>query len=359
MSASHLPSKEQTITISVKTILTVLFIVLGIGFLWYVREVIAMLLAALLLAALIEPFATSLAKRNIPRGLAVLIVYVFLGAIVTFVMMLLIPVVVDQILQLLSHLQTNYQDIAKAFGQFQSVLAEHGFEQNFKAFLASTQDSINTQVAHLFSTVTGLFVSIGAIFIIMVLTYYMVIEEASAKKYFKSFLPEQYQPFLAQLFSKMQKKIGAWLRGQLILGLIVGTVVYIGLSFLGVNYALLLAIIAGLLEIVPFVGPVIATVPAVIVAFVQHPIKGFFVLVLFLVVQQLENNILVPKVMQKVTGLNPIVSIVALLIGIKLGGGGGETFSFVGATIGAILSIPIATMLAVLLEELFKQNSHS
>ncbi len=357
MPGGHSRIKEQKITISLKTILTVLFIVLGLFFLWHVREVIAILLAALLLAALIEPFATWLADRHIPRGLAVLIVYVVLGAITTLFFVLLIPVVIEQVLQLLANIQANYKDIATSLGAFQSALAEYGFEENFKEFLVTAQKSINEQITVLFSTVTGLLYGLGAVFITGVLAYYMVVEQESARKYFKSFLPVEYQPFVAQLLSKMQKKIGAWLRGQLILGVIVGTAAYVGLRVLGVNYALLLALIAGILEIIPFIGPVISTIPAVIIASVQHPIKGIFVLFLYIVIQQLENNVLVPKVMQKVIGLNPIISIIALLIGIKIGGGGGETFSFIGATVGAILSIPAATMLAVILEELFKEKS--
>lgn len=349
--------KPQTITISVRTILTVLLIVLGLYFFWYVREIIATLLAALLLAALIEPFASWMQKRHIPRGLAVLIVYVVLCAVTALVLFLMIPLVVDQILQLLSNLQANADNIARSLGQFQSTLAEYGFEENFKQFLGSAQETINQQITGLFSTVTGIFYAMGALFVMLMLAFYMVVEEQSARRYFKTFLPEQYQPFVAHLLGKMQGKIGAWLRGQLILGLIVGACVYVGLTFLGVNYALLLALLAGLLEIVPFVGPIISMVPAVIVAFTQHPLKGLFVLVLYVMVQQLENNILVPKIMQKVTGLNPIVSIVALLVGIKLGGGSGDSFTFIGATIGAVLSIPVATMGAVILEELFKEKS--
>ena len=137
--------------------------------------------------------------------------------------------------------------------------------------------------------------------------------------------------------------MGEWLRGQLILGLIVGIAVYLGLLFLGVNYALLLALMAGVLEVVPYVGPIISVIPALIIGFAQSPVIGFGVVILYLIVQQLENHLLVPKVMQKVTGLNPIISILALLVGIKAGG-----------IVGAIFSIPLAMMGVVILEDLFR-----
>jgi predicted PurR-regulated permease PerM len=173
----------------------------------------------------------------------------------------------------------------------------------------------------------------------------MVVEEDTARKYFRNIAPLEYQPYLAQLFSRMQKRIGAWLRGQIILGLLVGTAVYIGLSLLGVKYALLLAIIAAFLEVVPYVGPVLSLIPAAIIGFAQSPVTGLLVVGVYFIVQQLENNLFVPKVMQKVTGLNPVVSIIALMVGIKFGG-----------LIGAILSIPVATMIAVVLEDLFSND---
>ncbi len=142
---------------------------------------------------------------------------------------------------------------------------------------------------------------------------------------------------------KMSKKMGEWLRGQLILGLIVALAVYVGLTFLGVKYALVLALMAGVLEVIPYVGPIISLVPALFIGFAQSPVIGVLVVVLYVVIQQVENHILVPKVMQKVTGLNPIISILALLVGLKAGG-----------LAGAILAIPLAMMGVVILEDLFR-----
>ena len=179
---------------------------------------------------------------------------------------------------------------------------------------------------------------------VLVLTFYMVVEEDNARRFVKSLAPVEYQPFLAQLFTKMQKKIGAWLRGQIVLAVVIGIASYIGLTILGVPYALVLALIAGLFEVVAYVGPIFATIPAAIIGFSVSPLMGVLVIILYLVIQQLEGNVLVPKIMQRVTGLNPIISIVALLIGVKLGG-----------IMGAIFAIPIATMVSVILEELFAE----
>jgi len=115
---------------------------------------------------------------------------------------------------------------------------------------------------------------------------------------------------------------------------------YVVLLLLGVKFALVLALIAGILELIPFVGPIISAVPAIIIAFSQSPLLAVLVVILYFVVQQLENNILVPKIMQKAVGLNPIITIVVILIGAKLSG-----------IMGAILAVPVATVVSMLLSD--------
>ncbi len=324
----------HTINVSTMTFVKAVLIVLALWFFWYIREIVAMVVTALLLAALIDPFADWFQERKIPRGLAVIIVYVILGLIATLVIVALVPVVIEQVTQLFGSgpFAETLQDIFLSNSTLFDV-------QRFIVSLLSGETSIATLFSQIGSFLSGFL----ALLVVLVLAFYMVVEEDTAKKVFKNLAPIEYQPFLVQLLTKIQTKIGAWLRGQLLLGLIVGTTCFIGLSILGVKYALLLGIIAGLFEIVPYVGPTLSVIPAVLVGFTQSLVMGVIVLLMYLVVQQVENNILVPKIMQKVTGLNPIVSIVALLVGIKIGG-----------LVGAILSIPIATMLSVILEDLFR-----
>jgi len=332
----------QVITLSTRTFMKVVLIGVGGWFLWFIRDILLMILVAVLLAALIEPFAKWFEDHRVPRGLAVLIVYVVLGALLTGVLVYLIPVLIEQAVQLFSSAALMYERFLDSFGQFQTIAAEHGFAQNVQGTLEGLQREITAGFASVFSTVKGFFGGLAALFIVLVLAFYIVVEENSVRTFVKQIAPAEYQSEITTTMTKMQKKIGAWLRGQIILGLIVGVSVYIGLSLIGVEYALLLAIIAGLLEIVPYIGPILSFVPAAIIAFAQSPLIGVLTGVLYLLIQQVENNVLVPKVMQKVTGLNPIVSVIALLVGLKIAGVG-----------GAILAIPVATMGTVVLEDLF------
>lgn len=136
------------------------------------------------------------------------------------------------------------------------------------------------------------------------------------------------------------------MRGQLILSAIIGVVVFIGLSILNVRHAAILGILAALMEFIPYIGPSLAAAPAILIAFTQGGVlKMVFVLVMYLILQQLENHLLVPKVMQRAVGLNPIVSIIAILIGAKVAG-----------SIGVLLAIPTATVVSIFMQDVFREK---
>jgi predicted PurR-regulated permease PerM len=318
-------------------------IVLGLWFFWFIRDIVAIFVASILLSALIDPFASWFAARKIPRGLAVIIVYTLLLAITSVFIVALVPIISEQGTDLFANVSFYYQEAAESLGQFRQFSSNVGFAESIVTSLESLQSEITGSFGSLFSTVKGVIGGIAASFIILVLAFYMVVEEERMSHYFKKLAPVEYRPYISQLLKKMQNKMGQWLRAQLILGLVVGIAVYIGLKILGVEYALLLALIAGVLEIVPYLGPILAVVPALMIGLAQSPIIGLSVLGLYLLIQQVENNILVPKIMQTVTGLNPVISILALLVGLKAGG-----------IAGAILAIPLAMMAVVILEDLFR-----
>ncbi len=341
LDAEKIMRSEQSISISTGTFVKAILIFLGAWFLWYIREIVAIFVVAIMFASVIDPFADWFARRRIPRGLAVLVVYTILFAIAAIMVITLVPIILEQSVQLVQNLSVTYVGAVDAFVHFQE---RHQFVETIVSNLQSFQQNINTSAGSLFTTVKGFFSGLIALAIVLALTFYMVVEEDSMRKYFRTFAPVEYQPYITELLKKMQAKMGAWLRGQIILGVFVGVGVYIGLSLLGVPYALLLAVIAGLLEIIPYAGPILSLVPAAIIGFAQSPIHGAAVVGLFLLIQQIENHLLVPKIMQSVTGLNPVLSILALLIGVQVGG-----------IVGAILAIPLATMIAVVAEDIFKE----
>ncbi|MBT6301321.1 MAG: AI-2E family transporter, partial [Candidatus Jacksonbacteria bacterium] len=198
----------------------------------------------------------------------------------------------------------------------------------------------------LFTAASGVIGTVAMIILVLVLTFYLVVEDRGMKRALQAIAPDKTQPYLTQLLSRIQNKMGLWLRGQIILSLIIFILTWIGLTLLGVQYSLLLALVAGLFEIVPFLGPILAAIVAIFFVLAEGDIlKVLLVAVLYYVIQLLENHLIVPKVMQKAVGLNPIISIVAVLVGAKIAG-----------IPGAIIAIPLVTAISVFLRDLFEKD---
>jgi predicted PurR-regulated permease PerM len=338
----ELKNRPININITTSTILKVILIFLILYFLYLVKDILAILFVSLILASAVDPSVDWMQKRKIPRGVGILFIYLILFIVLSSVIYLIIPPIVQEASELASNFPKILDKVMAGFSAFKEYTYQHGILDNVKESLGTISSNLQSAAGGVFSTVTGIFGGIFSFFLVLVLTFYMVVEENAIKKLIFSIAPAQHQPYIMQLINRMQKKIGMWLRGQLILSLIIFVVTYVGLLILGVKYALVLALIAGLTEFIPYLGPILAAIPAVFLAFTQAPMLALFTGVLYYIIQLVENNILVPKIMQKAVGLNPIVSIAVLLIGFKIAG-----------VVGAILSIPVATAVSVFLKDVF------
>jgi len=333
-------------------ILKTVGIALLLYFVYRVWDIVMVMFVALIFSALIDPFATWFQRRRIPRGLAVLLIYLVVFGLVGLAVVVLSPVIINDVPQLFESLGTLWADSQEHQLVQQIVGNMQALQQTF-VDIGLWQETVRGATSggggSIFSTVSGFFGGIFSLILVLVITYYMVVQDEPLKKIIRSLAPDEYVPYITQLIGKMRDKLGAWMRGQLILSLVVGLLVFVGLGLLHVKYAAALALIAALLEFVPYLGPTLAAVPALIFAFVQGgPVLFFFVLILYIVIQQLENHLLIPKIMQRTVGLNPVVSIVAILVGWKLAG-----------VLGALLAIPVATALSVLLKDvLAKKRAH-
>ncbi len=336
-------TKRQVFDLSIMTIIKFFLVVIFLFFLYLIKEILAIIFVALIFSSAVDPWVDSMERIKFPRWLSILFIYIGLGVILFLVVYLLIPPIVQQTGQLANNFPGYFQKIGLAFEGVRNFSVEHGVMGELDKSINALRDNISGALGSVFATVAGVFGGIVSFFVVLVITFYMIVEENAMKRTITFILPDKYQPFTLQLINKVQRKIGDWLKGQLVLSLIVGLMVYIGLLILGVNYALILALMAAIGEFIPYLGPVIAAVPAIFLAFAQSPLKALFVLILYLIIQQVENNILVPKVMQRAVGLNPIISIIALLIGAKVAG-----------IVGVVLAIPVATAISVIVKELWQ-----
>jgi len=329
-----------------RSILRVLGVLAVIGFFFLIRDVVALVFVALVFSAAIDPWVDALARRQIPRALGIISIYVIVIAVFGGTITLLIPPLVEQVRELAKSFPLYYDKLSLGINYLRDVSSGVGAENQFQEALGTVEKVLSAATAGVFSTISAIFGGIVSFFLLLVLTFYMVVEEDGIKRFLQVITPDHLHDEIARVTVKIQERIGLWLRGQLILMVVIGVLTFIGLKAIGVPYALVLAMVAGITEIIPYAGPIIGAVPAVFIAFTVSPVKGLLAVALYFFIQQLENHLIVPKVMQKTVGLNPIIVIIAVLVGAKLSG-----------VLGALLAVPIAAVVEVLVHEHFNHKT--
>ncbi len=338
--------QKVQINITVSTLLKILAVAAGVFLVWKAWQVIFIILAALFLAALIQPVADWAHGYKIPRGVTVILTYIFGFGLLALTVSLMVPTLIEQALKLGPIFGARWHTIQDVAGSVQSFAVQYDLlpESGF----ASIQTQLAEAVSKLLKTLTGIFGGIAAFVIVLVITFYLVAQDQKAKTLVNDWVTKKHQKFVLKLINELQAQMSKWFMGQVTLSLIIGVMVYIVLQILGVEGALVLALFAALLEFIPYLGPILSSIPIIFVAFTQNPLLALLALVALIVIQQLENHIIVPKVMQKAVGLNPLVSIISMLIGARLFG-----------VIGALLAIPFATALMVVIKEVRKYLNNS
>jgi predicted PurR-regulated permease PerM len=341
-------NKNITINISTATVLKIVVIFLLLLFAYFIRDIILLVFISVIFAALIEPLVNWLAKRKIPRGLGVILIYIFLLLFLFLTVRLVIPPMIEQVALLANNFPSLWQRIIENFSNFREFSQERDLFEAIRQNLEGLQAGLQKAASGVYSFIISIFRNLINFTMVLVITFYLVVQEQAINKFFKAVAPAQYHSHLINLFSLIQKKIGDWARGQLLLGLIVGLFSFIGLIFLLPKYALVLALVAGITELIPYLGPILGAIPAVFLGFTVPPVsfwRGLAVLILYVIIQQLENNLLVPQVMKKQVGLNPVVIIIVMLIGARLAG-----------IIGLILAIPVATAISIIVKDFIKKS---
>lgn len=298
-----------------------------IAVIWLAIELIGILVIifiSYIIMAALSPFSDFLTAKRIPRIFSVLIPYILTIAILVLLIFPLIPFFVSQIQLLFSNFPQYISQVAKAF--------------NIHIDINSVFESdINSLGKNALSVTGKIFSGVFSLLTVLVISFYLMLERTMLKDQFIMLLPKKYQGKGRETISQIERKIGLWLRGQIILSFTIGFATWLGLTILGLPFALPLGLLAGLLEIVPTIGPIIASVPAIIVALTISPGIAISVVVFYILLQMLENNILVPKIMEKAVGLSPIVIIIGVLIGSK----------FLGV-LGALLAVPFIAMVLII-----------
>jgi predicted PurR-regulated permease PerM len=318
----------KKIEISHRTIIFTVLFSISLYLLYEIRQILTIFFIAVVLMSAINPAVNRLEKVKIPRVLGIMIIYLLILSMVGLVVAGVIPPLVEQTGVLISRLP----DYSRALGL---PTLDHGF-------LTSQIDRLGSLSANIVKLTVGFFNNLISFFILLVVTFYLLIERKNLDRYLHFLFGTDGEEKAQKFVDALEKKLGGWVRAQLALMVIIGLMSYIGLRILGIDFALPLALLAGLLEVVPSIGPTLSAIPAVLAGLAISPLTALAVAALYFLIQQVENSLIVPQVMSRGVGVNPLVALLSLIIGFRLAG-----------VVGAILAIPVVLLIQVVISEVF------
>ncbi len=325
-----------------------LALVLVIGYaLYLISDLVLVLITSIVMASAIEPLALWARRQNIPRLLAIVLIFIFSAVGLVALFYFLIMPLASEVSSLIRTLTIYFNSVSDG-----GLLSEMFKTQNvFGGFdtpaivreLSAQLNALTTFLSQgIFSSLSLIFGGIFNFILILVLSFYLVAQEDGIAKFLKAIVPLKHEEYATDLWRRSQRKIGLWMQGQLVASAVVMILVYVGLLIAGVPNALLLAVLAGVFELIPVVGSILAAIPAVFLAYVSGGMTLALIVVgIYLVVQQLEGHLIYPMVMKKVVGVSPMISITALVVGGMLAG-----------FLGVLIAVPVAAAIMEFVSDL-------
>lgn len=330
--------------------LTVILTLVAAFLIWQLSEIVLLLFGAIIFASAVQPYVTALDKRGLNRGLAIILIDLLVVVFVVGVIVVSVPPLVTFIVTVVQSgvLTTKLTQLATRlaiFGwdQFQVLIPVFALPAQLNALIEQTGDQVQEQA---WTFTQSMLAGLGQAVLLFTMAFYWLTSRESTLALLLLLSPKVERPRVHAIWNDIEFRLGAYVRGQAILMVTIGAVSYLGLFLLGVPFAPALALIAGITEAIPIVGPLLGAIPAVIIGFTVSPVTGMLVAVMYGVIQALENNVLVPKIMASNVGLNPLVIIIAIVAGSTLNG-----------IVGAVLAIPLAGALQVLAQHIWVSPS--
>lgn len=298
------------------------------------REVIVILFLAIVISSAIDPPVSFLERKRIPRILGTLLIFLAVLAIISSLFYIIVPISIFELKNLLANLDKVEVPFLGKLGTISLAEKLDGILSGFGNVL------MEGGASSFFSVVSGIFGNVVFVLATFVLSFYLSVHHAGVEKFLRAILPMDHEDYVVDVYLRVKKKLGFWLQGQLLLMFFVGFSSFLGLWILGVKYALILGILAGLLEIVPIVGPIFVGALAFLAAVPESFSLGIYVILLFFIIQQLESHLVIPIVMGRAVGISPVVIVISLLAGSQIAG-----------FVGLVLAVPTAVVFQEIIED--------
>lgn len=330
-------SAHSRLNITTASIVRFFSIAIVILLLWRIFDVVLAVVAAIILASSVEPAVARLQRYKIHRVLSVIFVYLSIAVLLAALLVFFIPVVANDLISFVQNIPPTFS-LENIWAPVQDLGINVGSTAigpgtiSTADFIRGLQSFVTGSSAGAVQTLSAIFGGFLGLILIVVLAFYFSVQEDGVADFLRIVTPVRHHAYIIDLWRRSQRKIGYWLQGQLILGVVVGVLVYLVLLIVGIKHALLLALLAAVFEIIPVFGPIISSVPAILLAFADAGIgTGLLLIGLYIIIYQFESQLFYPLVVQKVVGISPIVVILALIIGAKLAG-----------ILGALIAVPIS-----------------
>ncbi len=339
---------DRIVEIGTRIIFRIALLVVGAYFLYLLRDIVLLVLLSVLTAAALYPVIARLERWKFSRTGAVISVYLGFLALIVAMVAVFVPLFVSEVKNFATSWPIYNQKLSGILSAFEAYFQSFGVDFGRDQFFAEIESGITHSAGNIVATTVGIFSGFVHFLGYFFLSLYLSLEENGIEKFFLALTPDQYHARAAEFAGKIRTRVSRWLGAQLLLMAIVFVIYYAGLSLFGVPYALAIALFGGLVEIIPYIGPILAAIPAVLLGLFEAPVVGFSVLAYYVVAHQLESHIIAPQVMKHSAGLNPVVLIVAVLIGLELGG-----------AVGVLLAVPAAMILGVFVEDFMEKKQTS
>lgn len=312
----------------------ILAFVLALFALYFIREIVILLVLAIVISAICRPFVDYLSKKKVARFLGTSFVFVLVLAILGVFLWLVVPLTIYQFGSFI----TNFNETISKIGSH-NFLGE--LIQQFIINLKAAFDVLAKGATAIFNLVFSIFGGIFMSITCLVLAFYLTVEEKGIENFFRSILPKSYEDQIISILEKSAIRIGRWFQGRIFLSIIMGLVSWLGFCLLGVKYGGTLALLTAVLDNIPLVGPIFAGAIALLVALTDSWALAVWVAIFLVIIQQLEGILFTPFIMKKMADLPPLMVLLAVLIGTKMAG-----------LIGFLLAVPVA----IFFQEIFEQS---
>lgn len=340
---------KTILSISATSVAKAVLVLIAFYVAYLLRDLLLVFLAAVVIASAMEPMIEWFITRKFPRVLAVVLIYVSISALLVLSFYTLFVPLLQDFSDFLTALP-GYLTSAELWKPLQSIgLNPSGGVPSFTSDFSIQE--LTQRINRAISGPEGVWGSFYALFggalslmLVFVISFYLSVQEKGIENFLKAVAPIKQQKYVVSIWNRAEKKIGLWMQGQLVLVVLIAVLVYLALSLLQVRNALLLAVLAGLFELIPLFGAILAAIPAVAIALADGGVSlALLVIGAYVIIQQFESNLIYPVVVKKVVGVSPIMVILALIAGAKIAG-----------FLGVLLSVPVAAVLVEIFNDYSK-----